>query len=72
MVAPACLDSIREALKKLAADEGADHVIVCKLNHINGMSEETFKWGSSSFNVIPVYSVYERLARKFSNKYRKD
>ena len=69
-VAPHNVDAVRETLKPLAIKEGSDHVIVCKLNFISGSFEDSFKWGSS-FNIIPVFSVYERLARKFSNKYRK-
>lgn len=72
MVAPASVKAVRAALKNLAAEDNADQVIVCKLNFINGgLTEDTFRRGSS-FNVRPVYSVYERLARKYSNKYRKD
>jgi hypothetical protein len=70
-VAAIHVKAVRETLKKLAVSEGADHVIVCKLNFIADSSSHMFKQ-NSSFNVVPVFSVYERLARKFSNKYRKD
>jgi hypothetical protein len=70
-VAATHVKAVRETLKKLAVSESADHVIVCKLNFIADSSSHMFKQ-NSSFNVVPVFSVYERLARKFSNKYRKD
>lgn len=70
MVAASHLDRVTAWLKKLAVDYGADQVIVCRVNPVNNLQEESFRWGSS-FNVIPVYTVYERLARKFATKYRK-
>jgi hypothetical protein len=70
VVAPHQADQFRAILKRLAKDEGADHVLVCKTPFISDNNSYSFKTGSS-FNVVPVFSVYERLARKFSNKYRK-
>lgn len=71
VVAPHQADQVRAILARLAKEEGADHVLVCKSRFIGSNDEYAFKQ-SSSFNVTAVFSVYERLARKFSNKYRKE
>lgn len=71
VVAPHQAEKVRKALAELAKTEGVDHVFVCKIPFIFDNNAYTIKNGSS-VNVVPVFSVYERLARKFSNKYRKE
>lgn len=60
--------TVREVIRRLSINAGSDQVLVCKL--VIG-DEAKFK-ALHKFNVYPDYSVNERLARKFSNKYRKD
>jgi hypothetical protein len=66
-------DRVRTVLTRVSKSHGVDHVLVCKHPFVTSMSngEMQFK-RNSSLNVTPVYHIYERLARKFSNKYRKD
>lgn len=63
--------AIRALITKLSDELGQDQVLVCHVKHIEPSHEWTIKTGSS-LRVIPTHHVYERLARKFSDKYRKD
>lgn len=72
-VAPTHAAHVRAFLTRIASDEGVDNVLVCKMKIVPYGSDgpRSFKL-QSSFNVTPVFYVYERLARKFSDKYRKE
>jgi rRNA pseudouridine-1189 N-methylase Emg1 (Nep1/Mra1 family) len=70
LVAKGETSRVHDVLARLAKTYGVDHVLVCKLRHIGISDENTFRW-NTSFNVQVWQSVNERLARKFSDKYRK-
>jgi hypothetical protein len=70
IVAPHQKEALRQRIKLLAKEEGSDHVLVCKKAFVSDTNAYSFA-SNSSFNVEPVYSVYERLARKYADKYRK-
>lgn len=66
-VAPTQVEAVRQVIKKHS--DHADAVLVCRKAFVPTAAEWSIRNGSS-FNIDPVYVVYERLARKFSDKYR--
>lgn len=61
----------RQIIDQLSEKHGQDQVLVCYMPYIDTHNERSIRNGSS-FKVMPTHYVYERLARKFSDKYRKD
>jgi hypothetical protein len=59
---------VRKVIDDCSIAAGQEQVLVCKKAYVK-VGEEVQFTQSSTFNVVPVYQVYERLARKFSDKY---
>lgn len=71
MVAEPQRKKMREFIDQLGVKLGQDQVVVCYITYIDRGNEYSLRSGSS-FNIVPTHHVYERLARKFSNKYCKE
>lgn len=59
---------IRKDIERITRQHGSDHVLVCHFDDKSGFSFNA--QGQAQFEVIPFYSVNERLARKFSDAVR--
>lgn len=62
---------VRKIIDKLGEETGQDQVLVCYMPYVDRNSEYSIRTGSS-LKVVPTHHIYERLARKFADKYRKD
>lgn len=70
-VAEAQRKRVRDLIDAISEEHGQDHVLVCYMPLVDSANERVIRHGSS-FNVIASHHVYERLARKFSDKYCKE
>jgi hypothetical protein len=59
---------VRKVIDDCSIAAGQEQVLVCKKSYVKASEEVQFTQ-SSTFVVVPEYQVYERLARKFSDKY---
>lgn len=64
-------EEVRKVIDALGEETGQDQVLVCYMPYVDRNNEYQLKTGSS-LKVVPTHHIYERLARKFSDKYRKD
>lgn len=64
-------EAVRKIIDALGEETGQDQVLVCFMPYVDRNSEWQIRTGSS-LKVVPTHHVYERLARKFSDKYRKE
>lgn len=62
---------VRKTIDDLGDKLGQDQVLVCYMPYVDTGQEWIIRRGSS-LNVKPTHHIYERIARKFSDKYRKE